>query len=256
MDANIGQKSHRWAEVFVEIALRAIRRIHYEYGIWGIGRQWKMRRENTEKINMAHGIELADEPSVCAAITQEFMNSPSVAGLWEDKGQTKDMYFGIEREKAYKFDKFKRADIFLQKFKRNKKGDFDPVKCPSFIEAKRARLWSMNLSTGKARMSRSQHGDVKDDIKKLRKEMSYRVSQGLEQVLCHILVWGVYDKSRKTLCSPEAFFAKVGDADIEMHKRVKWLPLVWDVSKKADNNIKVTKSLWIALAEVKLPKEE
>lgn len=252
MNPKIKQESHKWAEVFVEIALRAIRRVHYEYGIWGIGRQWKMRRENTKKINMAHGIELADEPSVCAAITQEFMNSPSVAGLWEDKGQIEDMYFGIEREIHYTFDKDKRVDIFLQKFKRNKIGDLvpDKDKLPSFIEAKRACLWSMNLSTGKVTGPSSQHGAVKTDIEKLREEMNYRGAHNYDPVLCHVLVWGVYKEDSEKLCSPIAFFEKVGDSNIQLHKRVKWLPLVWDVSGKEGTNINVTRSLWIALAEV------
>jgi hypothetical protein len=179
------------------------------------------------------------------------MNSPSVAGLWEDKGQKEDMYFGIDREKAYECDPATKVDIFIEKFKRNKKGDFDPVKCPSFIEAKRACLWSMNLSTGNARISKSQHDAVINDIRKLRKEMSHRESQNLEKVYCHVLVWGVYQKDKPRLCSPNSFFEKVGDSNIQLHKRVKWLPLVWDVSGKAGTNIEVTKSLWIALAEVK-----
>ena len=253
MDANMEQKSHKWAEVFVEIALRAIRRVHYEYGIWGwgIGRQLEMDRQDIKEINMGKGIELADEPAVCAAITQEFMRSPSVAGVWKDNGQTEEMYFIIEREKAYEFNNLQRADIFLQKFKYKDKGGLNPVPRPSFIEAKRAHLWSTNLSIGKTRIPRSQHGDVQDDIKKLRKEMSHRDLESLSKRYYHILVWGVYEKNSTTLCSPEEFFKKVDDPNIQLHKLVKWLPLVWNVSEKDDINIEVTKSLWIAMAEVK-----
>jgi hypothetical protein len=76
----IAREEKPWVQVFLEIALRAIRRVHLEYGIWGGGRQWKMEGQRAAAINMGHGIELADERTVCAAISQEFMTSPSVTG--------------------------------------------------------------------------------------------------------------------------------------------------------------------------------
>ena len=75
-------KDYRWAKIFIEIALRAIRRVHYEYGVWGIGHNFVKDPYMAWRINMGMGIEVADEPGVCAAITQEFMNSPTVVGLW------------------------------------------------------------------------------------------------------------------------------------------------------------------------------
>ena len=129
----------KWATVFIEIALRAIRRVHYEHGLWGIGRQWEMKRLKARRLNTGKGIELADERAVCAAITQEFINSPSLTGLWvEEKGQpNQQRYFTVDREKQYT-DKSKKVDIFIQKYTLE---DGKPVLVPepSFIEAKRAR---------------------------------------------------------------------------------------------------------------------
>src|SRR6266542_2797570 len=110
----------KWAAVFIEIALRAVRRVHYEHGLWGIGRQWEMNRLKAQRINMGQGIELADERTVCAAITQEFMNSPSLTGLWteeKDDGseEQQERYFTIDREKEYT-DNSKKVDIFIQKY--------------------------------------------------------------------------------------------------------------------------------------------
>lgn len=253
MGAKINTVDYKWSKVFLEIALRAIRRVHYEYGIWGLGQQRIMNSNTIKKINMAHGIELAEEVSVCAAITQEFMASPSVAGLWEyKKNVNEDRYFSIEREKKYDGND-NRVDIFIQKYKRDKKKDKDtykPVAKPSFIEAKRASRWTMKEGKVEGR-PRTLTDKVKRDIEKLRKEMEHRkAKKNADEIYCHLLVWGVYKENSKTLCSPEIFFQKLNDKDIKMHKPVKWLPLVWEVSKKDDNKINVTKSLWIALWEV------
>ena len=71
-----------WAKYFMELALRAIRRVHYEYGLWSIGQHWLTNQSEPLLLNMGYGIELADEPTVCAAIIQEYLNSPLVAGVW------------------------------------------------------------------------------------------------------------------------------------------------------------------------------
>lgn len=61
-----------------------------------------MNPQQTELINMGCGIELAEEESVSAAITQEFLHSPATTGLWINPitNEADHTYFGIEREKG------------------------------------------------------------------------------------------------------------------------------------------------------------
>jgi hypothetical protein len=191
----------KWASVFIEVALRAVRRVHYEYGLWGIGPQWKMGRQLAERINTGQGIELALETSVCAAITQEFIGSPSLAGLWVEQGPDgkpdhEVRYFMIDRETKYLTGEKKRVDLFVRKFipKDGKPGgELIPVRLPSFIEAKRAHLWTADIKTGEATHQRSQIKDVQADVQKLKDEILYRrtLAEG-EHIRGHVLVWGVH----------------------------------------------------------------
>ena len=239
------KNDHKWAKIFIEIVLRAMRRIHYEYGIWGIGRQWEMNRSKTNLINMGHGIELADERTICAAITLEFMNSPAVTGFWVEKEKKEERYFTIDREYPYKSYKTNRkVDIFIQKYLnkgRGKKLKLKEVPNPSFIEAKRMRIWYPDLKKGTAKPNgNAQLPEIKKDINKLRKELKCR------EILCHLLVWGIYQKGNNKTDHPDDFIKNLKDPNIEL-SQVRWLPIEWEHSDR----MKVTKSLWIALAEVK-----
>lgn len=251
---------HKWASVFIEIALRAVRRIHYEYGLWGIGPQWDMSREKAARINTGLGIELAYETDVCAAITQEIMGSPAVAGLWsEDAGngtQKKWRYFMIDRETTYLSDGEKnRVDIFLQKFepKGNKPGEeLVLVPPPAFIEAKRARRWIADITTGEVTSQRSQLSDIKADVKKLRDEIDHRAKGNGERIFGHVLVWGLYGRSLGS-DHPVKFFKKLDG--VRLHA-LRWLPLDWDrpsFGTLGNPKLlipKVHRALWIGLAEV------
>ena|GEM_PF-2866561 len=253
--------NYKWASIFIEIALRAIRRVHYEYGIWGIGRQWEMDRSRSNLINMGSGIELADELSVCAAITQEFLSSPATAGLWhdEDNKGSEERYFGIEREKSYTFDTKKRVDIFVQKYV-SKNGNLENMPKPSFIEAKRARLFKIDLKTNKI-STRHQLKEVQDDIDLLREELKSRSDNDL--IHCHLLIWGIYDrnKEKRKYGNPEIFFDELKkrykkrneDINIVRHQ-TRWLPLSWVYFNNKKNKLsqEIIKSLWITLTEVEL----
>jgi len=246
-------KDWKWATVFIEIALRAIRRVHYDHGMWGVGRQWEMNRIKAGRLNMGHGIELADERTVCAAITQEFITSPSVTGLWvpetEDGERPQERYFTIDREKKYT-DGSKKVDIFIQKYERKNKGqDPTPVPEPSFIEAKRHRLWVPEITSGEAKREAPQVKNVKDDIERLRNEMKAQK----EKIHCHVLVWGLYDKDSPK-DDPIHFFKNFGD-NVKMHQ-LRWLPTKWtspSIENIQNEDIEiplVSKALWIVLAEV------
>src|SRR5262245_43113158 len=92
-------QEYPWVQVFLEVALRAIRRVHLEYEIWGAGRQWNTGPNQTALINMGPGVELADERAVCAAIVQEMMASQSVAGFWQSNDiKPEPRFFSILRE--------------------------------------------------------------------------------------------------------------------------------------------------------------
>ena len=242
----------KWASVFIEIALRAIRRVHYEHGMWGIGRQWEMNRLKAQRINMGQGIELADERAVCAAITQEFMTSPSMTGLWieerKDGSQEKEeRYFSIDREMEYT-DKSKKVDIFIRKY-RFVNNEPIPIEEPSFIEAKRARRWEPEIESGMASKKESQVEKVRDDIRRLRSEMCTRS----ERIHCHVLVWGLCQNDSQE-DHPVTFFNNF-DINVRMHQ-LRWLPIKWDSPSLQDlqnGNIEIPKidtALWIALAEV------
>ena len=197
-EVNAEMEDRKWAAVFIEIVLRAIRRVHYEHGMWGVGRQWEMSRLKAKRLNMGQGVELADERTVCAAITQEFINSPSLTGLWvetiEDADQKEERYFTIDREMKYT-DKSKKVDIFIQKYSLGNNNEPTRVSEPCFIEAKRARLWVPQIKDGTAERGELQLKEVREDVKKLREEMDKRS----EKIHCHVLVWGSMTRiQRKT----------------------------------------------------------
>lgn len=242
----------KWATIFIEIALRAARRVHYEHGMWGIGRQWEMNRLRARRLNMGQGIELADERTVCAAITQEFINSPSLTGLWVEEGQESDQtkeerYFTIDREMEYT-DKSKKVDIFIRKYRLANNKELIPVIRPSFIEAKRARRWVPDVKTGTARRESLQHQEVQKDIDKLRAEMIHT-----EDIHCHVLVWGVYQNESEE-DHPLKFFENFDDY-VRLHQ-LRWLPVEWTCPSTEDiqhGQIRipaVKAALWIALAQV------
>lgn len=251
---------HKWASVFIEIALRAIRRVHYEYGHWGVGPQFDMNRDKARKLNMGPGVELADEVSVCAAISQEFLSSPSLTGLWTEQGgsgtQQKELrFFAVDREKFYT-GTTEEVDLFVQKYEiRDPKLDPVPIDNPSFVEAKRAQLWKPNISDGTAKPYGSQYGAIRKDIAKLRSELAVRSNAGHPPIYCHVLVWGICSDPQSD-DHPVKFFEKF-DQDVVL-QQVRWLPIEWTSpgidDLKPDMPLpEVAKALWVALAEVFSP---
>jgi len=249
-----------WASVFIEVSLRAIRRVHYEYGMWGVGRQREMSREAAGRINTGRGIELADERAVCAAITQEFIGSPSLAGRWvepatDGTSPLEERYFEIDREMAYATRKGQKVDLFVRKHKLE--GTlFKRVPFPSFIEAKRARIWTPDISTGGATPGSPQIQDVREDIGKLKVEIEHREqnSSTEERIRGQVLVWGIYGQESYH-DHPVTFFNKVG-SEVRLHA-LRWLPLGWpqptntnELQSATLQPLMPTATLWLALAEV------
>ncbi len=72
----MSEKQYIWSDIFLELSLRAIRKLHIDYGIWGLGQSDTIElRERLQSVNQGPGIELALETTVGAAIAQEFINS-------------------------------------------------------------------------------------------------------------------------------------------------------------------------------------
>lgn len=258
------RREPKWVSVFLEVALRALRRVHFEYGVWGAGRQWRSGPDRPSVINMGHGLELADERAVCAAIVQEFMSSPSLTGLWQEEARSELRFFGVLREQPYKASadpkRPEMVDLIIEKYE-HKDGIFDVFKPRSFIEAKRARLWQVDLAHGKARPGRRPQLDaVVHDIEKLRREREARLRDG-ERIYLQILVWGIYDEAgngspSKHSDHPDDFFntlSQKSEAVLE-GPYARWLPIRWETSTNVGTrNPVVTRSAWIALAEVDKP---
>ena len=62
----IADTERRWAKLFMEIVLRAIRRVHFDYGMRVTTPASEMSAPKLRKLNRGTGIELADERIVCA----------------------------------------------------------------------------------------------------------------------------------------------------------------------------------------------
>ena len=67
-----------WKTIFCEIALKSLRIININYGIWTLGQSCNHDLKGKIKnINTKGGIELVLEQEVCSEITRQFLNSPS-----------------------------------------------------------------------------------------------------------------------------------------------------------------------------------
>lgn len=258
----------KWVQVFLEIALRAIRRVHLEYGIWGAGRQWKIGPHNVADINMGHGVELADERTVCAAISHEFMVSPSVTGMWQEEGQSDLRFFGIQREQRYSTPapsgRARLVDLVVEKYEHKSNGYFVVDKPRSYIEAKRVRVWRADLKTAAVEVEGTQTDRIVADINKLREERKILLEKG-ETIFIHLLIWGIYQdtpdgKSAERSDDPFAFFTDLRtktDATLE-GPYVRWLPIKWD-NPTPDSKTRVpvvSRFAWVALSEIDRPEED
>lgn len=240
-----------WVSVFMGVCMRAIQRVHHDHGRWSIGPHWNMNSLRAFRMSKGRGIELADEPTVCAAITQEFLTSSAVAGIWEHGERKEIRFFDIEREAAYRSGKGKRVDLFVRKFVPCRgAAALRAVPRPSFVEAKRARLWYPVLQDGSQRRGPSQLAAIRRDIRKLRVEMRYRKTQRKPRVLGHILVWGVYSGDQRD--SPTSLLEHLKDENLAVQS-LRLLPLDWTESDPRSTPFvfpKLTMVLWLLLAEV------
>lgn len=241
--------NYPWAERFAELALRAMRRIHYDYGAWHLGQQWSPDAPELQGVNQGLGVAAADELTVCAAITQECITSQGFSGSWQVGRQWAGVveglrYWSIDREQYYSSGE--RVDFCIKRLAdRAAPEKFDPeTDAPCFIEAKRARRWSTaSLAQPDFVVGPRLLADIKADIEKLRREIQAR-----EGKLCgHLLIWDLWASEKD---SPSDLLVSLADPAVLLHQ-VRWMPVAWpSESSQGDSPPAVKTWLWLGLFEV------
>jgi hypothetical protein len=266
-----------WRKAFMEITLRAFRKLHIEYGAWGIG-QSSNDTTKWKNLNVGHGVELALETTVCAAISQEFINSPFTNGLHLKSNDRKARKYEINREVTIKRsevkDDEKRVDLFINRYK-DISGEIVFYKYPVIIEAKRAHYFTSDISIGlrseKIEKVNGYNG-LKEDLSKLReirniikskkfiiKASGYenqKEESQLKNAFLYLLFWGiteVHAGNEKWAKEPYEMAEKIESKLLtDNNYELKWMPLKWDFlsEKNCSGHPEVTEWLWIMLVEV------
>jgi hypothetical protein len=258
-----------WRKAFMEIALRAFRKLHIESGAWGLGQSSNLT-PNWENLNIGHGVELALETTVCAAISQEFINSPFTNGFYLKPNDSKERRYEIDREVTICG---KRIDLFINRYKKNS-NETVFYKYPVIIEAKRAHYFTSDISKGeRGRLIEKVEGynGLKNDLKMLReirqkiKSKEYEITASgyenqqldkkLNDVFLYLLFWGISENVKGQDCGNEPFSIAnkiennlLKDGNFEL----KWMPLKWRYlsNNEGSSYPEVSEWLWIMLIEV------
>lgn len=254
-----------WREVFLEVALRAIRRTHYEYGIWELG-QKELILDDFSSLNQGLGIYYAPEETVRDAISQEIM----LTGLWKKHTIEKELRsYWIDREVRIEFElnKTTNSPFIKELFSGNETGkkyfDIDIVfkrieektkdgqeTLPTLIEAKRYSHVNIDLQTKEIKIGRPQLSAINKDIAKLKLLLDLFENKPLviksKPYKCfriHLLVWGI---AKKGFNIRTDFISKLkyGKYLSLSEKSIKYLPIQWD------SKMNVKKYLWIGLFEI------
>lgn len=248
----------KWREVFLPLTLRAFKRIHYNYSIWGLGQQL-FDQFDLKKINQNHGLLLANETSVCDSITQEFINSPLTNGAYID-GQIR--YYSIFREVDFSFDKSlknrfkidnkekrtKTVDLLLNRYKLSVT-ERKISQIPVLIEAKRYHYFTPNIVTGEPEFKRTNENSIIEDVKYLR-QIKANLSQlqfelkviNPETVFIYTLFWGLLNDTYKKKPSEiikEKFEGYLNESD----SYYEYLPIKWEGTT-------VKEWIWICLSQI------
>jgi hypothetical protein len=243
-----------WNKVFIEIALRAIRKLHIDYSPWGFGQEYP--DDNIfNRINQGPSIEVAPEIAVCAAISQEFIYSRFTNGPYFEN---EHRFYEIQREVRFQRKSFGKtgliADLFLDRYK-FKNSELLYYKFPAIIQAKRAHYFTPSIASGNLNPIENQWKNIKQDIIKLielKKITDYNISLkkyngNLKGAFLYTLFWGISENNEFGAEEfPDVIIKKL-DNDL-VHKEnleIRWFPLAW-------NNItlSVIKWFWLVLLEI------
>lgn len=262
--SNPGNSEKIWDKIFIELSLRALRKLHIDYGMWGLGQ--KEDESNFDNINNGPGIELALETHVGAAITHEFINSAFTNGFYFKK---KNRRYEIHREVSFKkkdkgkfligaSDEKKRIaiDLLIRRFEYNKEDEI--VYCnPSLIQLKRAQPIIPRIYIGGRENISVNYEGILNDLRYLETIYKYHLKEDLEtgskeyryesakDMHLYSLFWGVLDSISK----PEEIIAhiKVKYGYSFKDTNTKYSPLNY---KKGTNPPEVKDWLWVSLVEM------
>lgn len=262
-------QSSFWHKLFIEIALRALWKTHLNYIQWELGHQWDIlnQKAEPEKLNQSNGIQLADEVTVCSAITQEFISSQLVSGIYHKK---QNRFYKIGREVPYKYydctdkiEKNKLIDIVIQRYSNTTdSSSFKKV----LIEAKRVSGFPtklfVNENSSKPKITNNIES-ASDDISKL-----ILINSRYNDLYYYVLIWGyctnIQDKNlTKGLIGPDYLMSElkknIRDADLST-KQIRWFPLEWNDYLQCDTEYDgytkpcvpngISKWCWVSLIEI------
>lgn len=246
-----GDEQPPWTTGFIEAALNGIISIHLNYSRWSISQDFKKDEYNSDTI-YGHGVALADEVTVCSAITQEYLSSRSSFGGWINKKEEYNIeggprYRSIRREVVYDdADKKQRVDIEIN---RVSVGENGTKYVPVYIEAKRAYRWPTKLLNAEVDNSNviCNSTSVKDDIEKLNKYHNNGKYYG------YVLFWNLLEPNYKSDVSPSEYMKNIDFLKPVVVRQIRWTPLPM-AEQKNKNSIEEYKEcnrwIWVVLAEV------
>lgn len=247
-----------WREIFLEFALRAMRKAHYDFGIWELG-QRDLMLQDFYNLNQGNGINFAPEETVRDIISQEIL----LSGIWKrHKIEKKYRSYWIDREIKidYNIANIENKELYTQYLKSpestNKYFKIDllfqrvQTKVPVLIEAKRFELLKIDLKSKKVKKGKPQFKGISNDIIKLKllkevyKGKKIKINDTFfTDFRTYILVWGVAPINFNVKTN---FIQKLSQRQYlsKSEMAFKYLPISWT------DKMKVTKKLWVGLIEV------
>ncbi len=217
------KKNAMWRHIFLEIALRAMRKTHYDFGVWNLGQE-ELTLKDFNNLNQGHGIDFAPEETVRDSILQEIIYTGlskahkidgELKSYWIDREVkiTLNKKYAIPLDKNNKFfnpeeysqpNKYSdgkkdfRIDIVFKRIQeKNRESNDDTYPC--LIEAKRHKLVNINLKNRKIDIGEPQIADIDKDILKLKLIYDYYSSgnekleingEKYDKFYPYILLWG------------------------------------------------------------------
>lgn len=274
-----------WREIFLEIALRALKRVHLSHSPWLL-RKNKVDVKEIRFLNNGQGVFHAQETTVASEISNEFIYSSFTNGmLIGNKGNVdpnddfdySTRYFEVHREISIAAVDSKKT-FFNQNGKQEQKSNVIDLivrrweyinnapnyKRPSLIELKRYDLFKkVNIGNGESLKIGSNIGEIYRDIKNLlllqdywpyvkNETNNFEFRDPIWAIpFLYILTWGIYtdavDIKDKLKKLLEVKFNNVDVNDIH----IKWMPISIKEDKDLINNTpQVDEWLWLALIEV------
>ncbi len=188
----MSKQSSIWDKIFIELAQRAIRKVHYDYQRLSSGNTF--HHSSISNLNIGKGIEYAFETDVLFAINQEFSDSGYTSGRLVEGDKKKDQpdqrFYRIYREYAYadlkpktKLNRSFKLDLYIQRYNPL---DTNETHDPAIIEAKKVRTITIN-GEGEEEINCNVSEVVKDVIK------LYKYSNG-KNCRKYLLLWNWIEK--------------------------------------------------------------